>query len=365
LRQRIWSRFASNRPSKSDSPKPVETAEGLKQWIRTKVQSLLLPDPQVNWRWTAIRTGVKVILEEGIRNILVTAPPFSSFHIGIALKKRFPHIRLISEFRDEWLGYYIHSDPNATAAKHRAAVALEREVVAYSDYIVTVTPAWVDTIRNRYPEQPASKFICVPNGFDPDSFTHFTSRPHGLNRMLVAYIGTVYSNPVYSPRPYLEALNSLPEPIRSQVETHFIGRVVDEEIPGIDGCASPTKRLGFLPQAATFRHLEQADCALLIVNSPTAHSGKLFEYLASGKPILAIAPRSSELARMIQETRGGWLADPAEPNAVSHMLEQAFSAIREGRSDLLPRPDWEKVRSYERPRLVATLAEAARMRHPL
>ena len=359
LRQRIWGRIGSG-PGKgatqAEAPPQAPASSPLKSFVRSGIQRLLCPDPQVYWRWTAIPQGEEIIRKEGIRNILVTAPPFSSFEIGIELKKRFPEIRLISEFRDEWLGYYIKSDPNADAYRRKAAIDLERETISRSDYIVTVTPSWVEAIRSRYPDQPAEKFLCIPNGYDPESFAQFTPKPHGLVRMVVTYVGTVYSNPVYSPRAFLEALNRLPAEVAQGIETRFIGRVVDEEAPFMDACRSPIRRFGFLPQSEAFRYLEETDCVLLIVNNRDAHSGKLFEYLASGRPILAISPKDGEIARLIRETQSGWCADPDDPEEIQRMIEDAYAAFRQGRTDLLPKPDLAKIRQYTRTELVDQLA---------
>ena len=365
LRQKLWGRFESSESKPATnaaaSTAPAPASPSLKSFVRTRIQRLLCPDPQVFWRWTAISQGAEIIRKEGIRTILVTAPPFSAFRIGIELKEQFPGVRLISEFRDEWLGYYIKIDPNADAYRRRVAAQLERETISHSDYIVTVTPSWVEAIHSRYPDQPAEKFLCVPNGYDPESFAEFTPRPHGLDRLVITYVGTVYANPVYSPRGFLEAINRLPGDMAQHIEVRFIGRVVDEEVPAMEACRGHVRRFGFLPQAEAFQHLQETDCVLMINTAADAHSGKIFEYLASGRPILAISARNGEIARLIRETRSGWCADSGDPAEIQRMIETAYAAFRGGRQDLLPQPDIDKIRQYTRVDLVDQLARATHM----
>lgn len=363
LRQKLWRRIAPGGEPRGVARVSGSEGEetGWKQRVKAGIQRALTPDPQRYWKWTALRRGERLIREEGIRNVLVTAPPFSTFSIGTALKRKFPQIKLISEFRDEWLGYYIKSDPNATGYRRQVAEKLERETVVTSDFIVTVTPAWAEEIRARYPDQPAEKFLCIPNGYDPQSFSGFRQRPHGSDRLVVTYLGTVYANPVYSPRPYINALNQLPDAIRGKIETRFIGRVVEEEIPALESCRGLVKRLGFLPQAEAFRHLEESDLLLLVVNTPGAHSGKFFEYLATGKPILAVSPKEGELARMMKETGSGWCVAADDEAGLKRSLEEAFRGIRKGEQSLLPKPDRERIIQYERPRLIEQLAAAVKL----
>jgi glycosyltransferase involved in cell wall biosynthesis len=362
LRSKIWGKLAPAQPPPASLAATAPTSNGssssnpLKNGLRSLAQRAFNPDPQTHWRHTAIRRGAQVIREAGIRNILVTSPPFSSLRVGIALKKRFPHVRLISEFRDEWLNYYMSTDKGISTFRREAAHKLERLTIETSDFVVTVTPAWIEAIRSRYPAQPASKFLCIPNGYDPHTFRDFRNRPHGTGKLVITYTGTVYATTIYSPKPLLDAIDSLPEEIRSRIELRFAGRVVDSMIPLLNSCRCTVKQYGFLPQSEAFRLLEETDCVLLVVNNQSAQAGKLFEYFGTGKPILALSPPGGEVARMIAETKAGICVDPDNPGEIRDMLLRAFHA-----GDQLPAPDPARTGRYQRPNLIAQLAEAAGM----
>jgi len=363
LRDRLWKGLSPPRlhqarstaiPSSPGSSllKPVKSA------LRRAVQYLFCPDVQVLWTPFAIRLARRVIPQHGIDVVLLNSPPFSCLRIAVALKRDFPHLRLITEIRDDWLGYYLeYFDSAASPYKRRMAERIEGDAIRLSDYVVAVTPAQLQQIRDRYPDQPDCKFLCVPNGYDPGLFRNFKSRSHGQSRMLITYFGSVYSNPVYSPQNYLDAIDSLPEQIRPHLETRIIGRVALEAAGYFHNRSSAIRQFGFMPQSQALPYLEETDYLLLIVDDPTAHGGKLFDYMATGKPILALSPLDGEVARLIQQTRTGWCVDPRDPAAIRAMIIRAYERFQSGEGPL-PEPNWALIRQFAWPSLVAKLVKA-------
>lgn len=355
-RQKIWERTgpATSQKAQNSDTAPKSSA-GLSSTLRKFLQRLATPDPQVVWVPFAIRRGAELVRKHKIDTVLVTAPPFSSLRVGVELKKRFPGLRLISEFRDEWLGYYIHSDRGADEEKRRFAAAFERGVVEQSDHVVSVTDSWLERLRKRYPHVPSDRFLLIENGYDPDVFWNFQPRPHGQRKMLVTYTGTIYVNPVYSPKPYVEALDALPADIRDQIFTRFIGRIADGQESLLQ--RPDMEMLGFLPHRQAMDKLAETDWLLLIVNDPTAHAGKLFEYLATRKPILALTPAGGEIARLIERTNSGISADPADPVS----LHRALLKMHEGWKNCDAARQWgddAAVRQYSRVELIGRLTRA-------
>ena len=120
------------------------------------------------WAPFAIRKARQIVRRHGIEAVLVTAPPFSAFLVGNALKREFPDLKLISDFRDEWLSFYLKDfEFQSSDYTRRRAEAIERETVELSDLVVAVARSSLREIRSRYPEQPDGKFLLLPNGYDP------------------------------------------------------------------------------------------------------------------------------------------------------------------------------------------------------
>jgi hypothetical protein len=155
-------------------------------------------------------------------------------------------------------------------------------------------------------------------------------------------MGTVYKTA--SPRFYLDALDALPEAVRSRVETRFIGRISDEEKRLLEGRKSDLRLLGFMSQSEALRRTEETDYLLLTMTNDISLPGKLFEYLAMGKPILALTPAHGEVARIVGETRAGWHEDAADRAAVQAMIGRACELA--GTPGWF-QPDREAIRVYE------------------
>lgn len=359
VKKKLWSLISpggGGEEKPAAAPKPA--SGGLKSRLSGAIRRALCPDPQVVWVPFAIRNAAAAIRKHGIDTVLVTAPPFSAFLIGNAVKRRFPHIKLISDFRDEWLRFYLTDfDFLNDDYIRRRAEAIERATIETSDLVVAVTRSSLSEIRSRYPQQPDRKFAWIPNGYDPEMFQDFQTKKHGSSKVVVTHVGTAYKTA--SPRYYLDALDSLPEHIRSRFETRFVGRIAETETALFRDRKSRVELVGLLPQAKALRHIEETDYLLLTMTNDFSLPGKLFEYLATGKRIIALSPPDGEVGKILRETGAGWCVDHEDAAAVRNMLITAAEAAG---GDAAARPDFDLIRRYERPRLAAELAETIRTR---
>lgn len=352
LRQKIWSKLTSGKANPSGSGSRP-TRRGPKAIVAATAKRILCPEPEILWVPFAVRKAKQIIRRHGIEYLMVTVPPFSALVAGYTLKRQFPQLKLISDFRDEWLSFYL-KDFEFQNSEHtrRRAEAIESDAVRASDLVVAVTESSRDEIRRRYPQVPDERFAVVPNGYDPFAFAEFRPKPNPLARMVVTHVGTVYKTA--TPRFYFAALDRLPEPVTGQIETRFIGRISDGERVQLEQQKSNVQILGFMPQAEALKTMETTDYLLLTMTNEISMPGKMFEYLASGKPILAITPKGSEVDRILQETGAGISAPPDDPAAIEAMLNRAFDAW-EKKFPIVRRIE-DRVRRYERGRLAQEYA---------
>jgi glycosyltransferase involved in cell wall biosynthesis len=343
LRDRVWKNAAV---AASQAP-----GRKLFRWL---AQYMLFPDPQTIWVPFALRKARRIVRQESIDTVILNVPPFSTLKIGVALKKKFPHLTLISDFRDDWVGYYLRNIDAPCKEKERRALALEAAAVAASTYVSTVTEKWVSQFRKRYPKEPAGKFICTSNGFDRDMFQNLPRCPRKKGKVVITYFGTVHNNRIYSPANYLNALESLPTEICSQIETHFIGRVVPDALPLLKRTKACVVLTGFMPKLKGLRCLQESDFVLLIATDAGSHAGKLFDYLGCGKPILALSPQGGEIDQLLQRTKTGWCADPWDKDAIRKMILSAYNRMAE--SGPIINPDSVAVNTYSWPKIMAQFA---------
>jgi glycosyltransferase involved in cell wall biosynthesis len=353
IRQKLWARMKGKTPQPRD-PQGSSTSKQarplLKRTVTWAVRRLLCPEPEILWVPFAIRQARKIIRRHNIEFLLVTVPPFSALVAATALKREFPGLLLISDFRDEWLSFYLKDfEFQNSEYTRRRAEAIERETVELSDLVVAVNSSSRDTIQRRYPAERPEKFAVVPNGYDPEAFAGFRPRKSESPRMIVTHVGTVY--PTASPRFYLDAVDGLPEEVRRQIETRFIGRISDSERVFLENRHSTVAILGFMPQSAALKYMEDTDYLLLTMTNDISIPGKIFEYMATGKPILAVTQAGNEVHQILGETAAGVTADPADLRSIQALILRAFDAWRDGRKLVDHRG--ATVRRYERPRLAA------------
>lgn len=336
MKQAVWGLLSSKRKAggpATQTPRPAGKPSGIKTgiqaWIQAWMRRVLCPDPEVVWVPFALRRARQLVRQYGIDTVMITAPPFSSLLVGLQLKREFPSIKFVADFRDGWLEYTLNAfDFHKNDYTLVRATAIEREVVTQANLITSVTSGNNSIMQQRYPDLPAGKFALIYNGYDPESFAGFQPRQHGTGKVVIVHAGTLHTTT--SPKSYFDALDNLPDNLRDQVETRVMGRITEVEAPELDNRRTTIRRYGFLPQPEVFRQLEEADYLLLIVHHAPALGGKIFEYLATGKPILAISPEHGEVARLIHETGSGMCAYPSTPGSIEAMLTKAIESVRNG-----------------------------------
>ena len=292
--------------------------------LKRLIGNLLLPDPQVGWLPFAFPAIRRIVRTRAIDAVLITVPPFSSVRLATRLRRSFPGLPIVLDFRDEWLTSTIdlvsfNNNQRARAIAHKA----ESEAVRDATAVVCVTEAAVAELRRRYPAIPAERFHCIPNGFDrpPRSASAQVPAVAGQPTVLT-YIGTVYGST--DPTPFVDAILNLPDEVRQRLQLRFIGHI---ETPAyretLLRLGSQVELIGFLPQAEALRYMESTTYLLLITHDPINVAAKLYDYLGSGKPILAAVHPNGDVLRILQRTRAGWAADVNDPAALHRLLVEA------------------------------------------
>lgn len=306
-------------------------ASRLEPWFR-------IPDDQRGWVPFAVRRARAILASDPHHAVITTSAPYSAHLVGSALRRRLG-LPWIADFRDEWTSnpWLVASMP--TAWHRRLQRRLEAEVLRTADRVVCVSRPWLDNLRAATPDEPEAKFRVLENGFDPRHFDR-PAPPHP-DRFRVVYTGTFYGP--RSPRPFFEAVRRLladgriPE---ADLEVLFVGHTANApalaEIP-----AACTRILEHRPHAEALRLLDAAAVLLLVIpreGGPGNHTGKLFNYLAAGRPILTLAPEPNVAADLVRESRSGIVVPPDDPSAIADALAALHREWKAGRS----RPDQDR-----------------------
>src|ERR1035441_3851169 len=204
----------------------VDAPAGKPNFLKRALQDVLLPDPQVTWLPVLTRVACRLVRDRHIDLVLITAPPFSSVLLVEKLRKAFPRLSIVVDFRDEWLSTTIELVGFSRSERaRRVARNAEASAVENATAIVAVTEAACREIRTRYPQEPDSKFLHIPNGYDSTRLLRsgLFPKPRPDGKIVVVFIGTVYAST--DTTTLVHALQSLPKELKSRFRLRFIGHI--------------------------------------------------------------------------------------------------------------------------------------------
>jgi glycosyltransferase involved in cell wall biosynthesis len=257
--------------------------------------------------------------------------PFTSHVIGLLLK-RLRKRPWVMELRDGWYQWNRAIFPDYPGWRDVLERRLEAAALKHADRVVLVTDRMADAFRCQT-RLPTTHFAVVPNGFDRRQFPESPPPPPATDRFDVVHAGALYYG--RSLQAVLEAagrlVNTVPA-FAQKFSLTLLGTLdpaAQQEVAA-SGLAQRIRVRGQLDHASTIVAMRAADVLLLVANTtPGAEAtvpGKLFEYLAVGRPILAVAPPDSSTADVLKQTGGGWLAPSGDPAAIACALLKAFQA---------------------------------------
>lgn len=326
----------------------VASAADKPNFFKRVLQDVLLPDPQVTWIPVLARTARRIVTARKIDLVLITVPPFSSVLLVETLRREFPILPIVVDFRDEWLSTTIGLVSFSRSKRAlKVARAAEASAVRNATAVVAVTEAARREIRTRYPQEPDSKFQVIPNGFDATRTQGAVSSPalRRGNKIVATFIGTIYGSS--DPTTLVQALQLLPHEVKSRFIFRFIGHIEEPRFrEALLQLGDMVELRGFIPQSEALAAMNETDYALLITHDPLNVAAKFYDYVGSGKPILATIHPEGEVRRLLEELRAGWWADSRDVEGIRRLFLDAAA-----RGDSLPgefHPDKEMIAQYER-----------------
>jgi glycosyltransferase involved in cell wall biosynthesis len=326
--------------------------------LKRIIQDALLPDPQVTWVPILTRAAHRIVRDRKIDLVLISCAPFSTLRVAETLRRQFPRLPIVLDFRDEWLSTTFDVASFNFSRTERAlafSIAAEARAVASATSVVSVTDAARREIRSRYPQQPDEKFQYVPNGFDATRLSpaRTASSTSTGSRIVIAYVGSVYAST--EPTKMVEALKSLPEDVRSRFLIRFIGHIEEPRYhAALLELGSMVELQGYLPQREALAAMNEADYVLLITHDRLNVSAKFYDYIGAGMPILACVHPDGDVRRLLEQLRAGWWADSKDVPSMRQLFLDAANRGNPPFADF--HPDTTGIAAFERSVIAARYA---------
>lgn len=313
--------------------------------------NFFIPDARVLWVKPSIKFLEKYIQENKIETVITTGPPHSLHLIGLGLQKKL-NIKWIADFRDPWTSIAYHKDLKLSAKSEKKHKELERKVLQSANQIVVTSPSTKAEFEQITP-QPIE---VITNGYDIEKIE---KQPLD-QKFSLAHIGSFLSE--RNPRILWKALRELineNQDFKKDFELKLIGIVSQEVLNAIKEfkLEKYVNNLGYLSHLQSVKEQRKSQVLLLIESdsyqTKAILPGKLFEYMVSGRPILAIANDESDIKDIIVSTNTGVFFDYSEKDRLKESILNYYRQYKE--NNLKSHPIG--LQQYSRKNLTKKLSE--------
>ncbi|MGI9547626.1 MAG: glycosyltransferase family 4 protein [Flavobacteriaceae bacterium] len=270
-------------------------------WIRG---NWFIPDARKYWVSPSVKRILKIIKEENIRTIITTGPPHSVHLIGLGIKKQ-ENIKWIADFRDPWTSIGYHKKLRLSKRAKKKHKDLEKEVLQGADKIITTSR----TTLEEFAAISSKPIVVVTNGYDEKEAE---SQPQLDDEFSLSFIGSLLSG--RNPENLWKALSELAEEnpeFRAKLRIRIVGVISEDVLSTIyrHGLKEFTELVPYVAHNEARRYQMKSQLLLLLEidkqETKGIIPGKLFEYMAAKRPILAIGPKNWEAGMMVEETNSG------------------------------------------------------------
>lgn len=300
-------------------------SSGLPSVFAKFLRRIFYPDSKTMWIPFAaqkIRNLSKNIQFDAVYS---TAPPISAHLVANKFK-----IPWIADFRDYWTTEDgIYAPTKWHKKKYTEIMSLVSENAAK---IIAVSEPIAESIRSQSSLEDSGKVSIIPNGFDPNDFSDI--HPEHFDRFTISYLGNL--NRQRSPNLFIDVLKDYIDEnpdMKDKLRVQFIGKHFSINLPPLIGPLSDTIHfMDYMPHSECLAFALGSNALLFILsqeNAPGIATGKIFEYLGTGKPILALVPTHTTAYEILQNKPNCYIAEPHKPEQIKYafdnLLQDHFS----------------------------------------
>jgi len=269
--------------------------------------NLFIPDARVGWNKYAYKQAKSLLQNESFDAIFISTPPHSTQLLGLRLKKEFK-LPWIADIRDPWTDIFFYKSMYHLGFIKKLDAKYERTVLEQADSVLVVSESIKRIFASKSNDVNADKIQVIPNGFDEEDFNVLSSPSE--DSLIITYTGTLSDD--YNISSFIKALAEIiiDNPTVS-IKIRFVGRVSERVLDEFksNNLSNHIEVIKYVPHNESINYLMQSTALLLvipdIINNEGILTGKLFEYLASRKPIIGIGPEQGDAANIINECQAG------------------------------------------------------------
>ncbi|AXT59366.1 glycosyl transferase family 1 [Aquimarina sp. AD10] len=327
-----FAEFFSKKEAKTIS-KGIITAKKKQSFIQRVLLyirgNFFIPDARKFWVKPSVSYLKNIILEHDITTVITTGPPHSVHLIGLALQKQIK-VKWVADFRDPWTTIGYHDKLKLTNRSIKRHKFLEKEVLKQADKIVVTSY----TTAKEFREITSKPIDVITNGFDIETISEVILD----SDFTISHIGSLLSG--RNPKNLWKALYELTQENSSFAELfklQLVGAVSDEVLLTIKeaGLSDFVTLKGYVSHKDAILIQRSSQVLLLIeINSAETQCiipGKLFEYMVSKRPIVALGPKNADIQKLISETNSGYFFEYHEYEELKKQILAYFKMFQQGK----------------------------------
>jgi glycosyltransferase involved in cell wall biosynthesis len=320
-----WFRLYSSDKSKTPSAGFATGGTGSLKSIAGRFirGNFFIPDPRRGWNRFAFAKACEIIEREKIAVVVTTSPPHSTQLTGLKLKKRFSGLTWIADLRDPWTDIYYYNMFYPTPVSKMIDASYEKSVLKNADRIISAGYLLGKLFESKLPAA-ASKTEVITNGFDEADFDSVTVREPST--FTITYVGTLSEK--YRLDGYLNAVSGLG---RDDILLRFVGKIPEQIRAQITASVkgNAVEFIDYVSHRQAISYMASSSLLLLVIpesaGSRLIITGKIFEYIATCKPILCTGPVNGEAAEIISKLNRGACFGCSDKENIARFIEAAIS----------------------------------------
>ncbi|MFD2203365.1 glycosyltransferase family 4 protein [Shivajiella indica] len=315
-------------------------------WLRANV---FIPDPRVFWVKPSVNFLTDLVQKGQFHAIITTGPPHSMHLIGLQLHEK-TGIPWLADFRDPWSKWEFLDTLPMTSIVRRKHDKLEQKVLFQASAITTISPSF----KMDFEKMIDKKTELLTNGFDTEDLPlNWIERLPSKDGIEILYTGVV--DAIRNPDPFLIAFKKAFETSGKKVKVRFVGKVSEtlEKMVAQDiWLRNHVVMEGYVSHEKVFDFYAKAHLLLLVLtdtkNAKGNIPGKLFEYIATGRPVVALGDPKGDAAKILQTAGAGQVFSHKDIKGIQNFLE-----------NFIPQAEFQvsrEIQKYSRKNLTGQLA---------
>jgi len=357
----FYKKFTGMKP---DEKIPVAVlAEKTKNWKKKSANwirlNLFIPDAKIGWIPFAVKYGKKIIKKEKPDIIFSSSPP-PTVHLIAKKLAKWSGIKWVADFRDPWTEIHYYENQERIKISQKLDSKYEREVLNNASVITTISQLYIEDDFAK--KVSSKKCINIPNGYDESDFSNFSHKriQKRTKKFVIMHLGAVgqernpinlfksikilaSSGKINAKNFSLVLIGNIDSSVKTSIEEYEISELVDI--------------ISYLPHKDALEYTQKASIMLLLVTQSERNRrilpGKTFEYMRTGKPILALGPIDGEVARIITHTNTGIVISYDNFGKIYNTILYLYNLWKENKLEMNPISN--EILSYSRKNLTQKL----------